>query len=393
MSYKILIVLVPPFDPNAGGVQRSTFKMSSYFKSQGHDTHVFSFANKGHVNQSVALLHVANTSGLHRSEKNHQHLIKVVEHIQPDIVINQRPYNHNISETLNSVKKKLDFFLIGCLRNTLFTVKLNIENYAGNQIHKPFLFLKRMKLVQNVLFQLHKYKHSKELKKILDLHDYFVLFGPPNIDELKYFVGVYKLDKVHLIPNSILHVEPSIPEKQKCILWLGRLSYGQKRADLILPFWKKIMHQLPDWKLDIVGDGNAYDDIKNQIERDNLPRVKMYGKQVPDEFYKRSSIYIMTSQNEGFPNTLIEAQSYAAIPVIFDSYPIGSWVLNNGQSGILIPAFDIDKMAESLINLAKDEQQQQKLMNKCLYNAKKFEINTIGSKWIKLFKSALNKNK
>jgi hypothetical protein len=57
MTYKILTVLTPSFDPNTGGVQMSTYKMSSYFKSQGHDTHVFSYQKNGHDKQDVAKLY------------------------------------------------------------------------------------------------------------------------------------------------------------------------------------------------------------------------------------------------------------------------------------------------------------------------------------------------
>jgi len=391
MSYKILIVLIPPFDPNAGGVQRSTFKMSSYFKEQGHDTHVFSFYNVGHAKQEVAQLHKANKDNAEKSNANHLQLQNLIENIQPDIVINQMPYEHSIGDTLKLAKNKIDFLLLSCLRNTLFTVKLNLDSYLKGVVPKPIQPLFNNKLGYQLLLQLHKVKHAKDLKRILDTYDYFVMFGPPNIYELKYFVGNYKLDKTHLIPNSILSVQPKVPKKEKRILWLSRLSYGQKRADLVLPFWKKVMQKLPDWELDIVGNGDAYEDIKQQIELQNIPRVTLYGKQVPDKYYKRAPIYIMTSKNEGFPNTLIEAQSFGCVPVVYDNYPICSWVVNNGESGILIPPFDVDKMAEEVINLAKDEKRQKKLMQAALDNANDFVLEKVGKKWVDFFDEVISK--
>jgi len=57
MIYKILIILTSPFDPNTQGVQISTYKMFSYFISQGHNTKVFFYQKNGHDKQDVAKLY------------------------------------------------------------------------------------------------------------------------------------------------------------------------------------------------------------------------------------------------------------------------------------------------------------------------------------------------
>ena len=48
--------------------------------------------------------------------------------------------------------------------------------------------------------------------------------------------------------------------------------------------------------------------------------------QSPD-YYRRSVIFCITSAFENFPNSLVEAQSYAAIPVVFNFYPVASWIV------------------------------------------------------------------
>ena len=134
---------------------------------------------------------------------------------------------------------------------------------------------------------------------------------------------------------------------------------------------------------------NDYDNLKKQIERKNIPRVTLYGKQVPYEYYQRSPIYIMTSENEGFPNTLIEAQSFRSIPVVYDNYPICSWAVKEGKSGVLIPPFKVNQMANEVINLAKNQARQSQLMQAALDNAREFEINKVGKKWVDFFNSQL----
>jgi glycosyltransferase involved in cell wall biosynthesis len=393
MPYKILITLTPSFDPNAGGVQRSTYKMSSEFKKNGHETHVFTFKNKGNKPQDVAKLHQASENRGPRNQKNIEQLKQLILDLKPDIVINQMPYEKEVGLGLQNVKKSCDFLLLCCLRNTLFSVILNVEPYINSIVPNPFNKLFHYYLGRKIFLYLHKRRHKKDLKFILDTYDYFVLFGPPNIDELKYFVGNYKLDKTYFIPNSILNVLDKVPKKEKRILWLSRVTYKQKRADLILPLWKKIMSKLPDWEFDIVGNGDAFDDLKSQIQQENIPRVNMYGKQVPYEYYERSPIYIMTSAYEGFPNTLIEAQSHGCIPIVYDTYPICSWVLKKGKTGVLIPPYDVDKMAEKVINLALDQNSQDKLMLSSLNNAREFHIENVGKKWLDFFRQNVGNSK
>jgi glycosyltransferase involved in cell wall biosynthesis len=148
---------------------------------------------------------------------------------------------------------------------------------------------------------------------------------------------------------------------------------------------------LPDWQFDVVGNGDAYDDLKQQIEKEQIPRITLHGKQKPDEFYRRSPIYIMTSAFEGFPNTLIEAQSYASIPVVYDNYPICSWAVKKGKSGVLIPPFKVNRMANEVIKLAKNQDRQNQLMQAALENAREFHIDNVGKQWIEFFNRKLDK--
>jgi len=389
MLYKILVILTKSFDPDAGGVQRSTFKMCGYFKKEGHQTHVFSYLDKGHASQDVATLHAAKQLGGHTTKENNLQLQQLLVSLKPDVVINQMPYENEIGKCLAEIRGKQNFLLLACLRNTLYSVRYNLEVYLKTVVPNSLQLVFNNAIGKKVVLEIHKSAHRRSLKNILDTYDYFVMFAPPNMKELSYFVGNYKLEKTHLIPNSILSVLPEVPLKEKRILWLSRLTYKQKRADLILPFWKKVLNELPDWQLDIVGDGDAFEDVKLQIEKENIPRVSMYGKQQPNEYYKRAPIYIMTSAFEGFPNTLIEAQSYACIPVVYDSYPVCSWVVKHGKAGILIPPFNINQMASEVIHIANNQTLQNKKMGLSLENAREFEINNVGKLWVDFFDKKL----
>jgi glycosyltransferase involved in cell wall biosynthesis len=60
-----------------------------------------------------------------------------------------------------------------------------------------------------------------------------------------------------------------------------------------------------------------------------LKRVNFEGYRNPQPFYKRASIFVMTSANEGFPMTLIEAQQNGCVPVVMNSFSALREIIQN----------------------------------------------------------------
>jgi glycosyltransferase involved in cell wall biosynthesis len=381
---KILFVLTSSFHPNKGGVQMTTCKLSRYFTENGHFVGVFSFAAGGHAEDLIDNFYHATNEGGVDCPENLGFLEAVVGGLRPDVIINQMPYEHSITKVL---KQSDDYLLIGCLRNTLYSVKLNLDSYVIQNIPRSLRPVLSNPVGKAMVLARHRRRHKRDLSRILENYNRFVMFGPPNLEELEYFVPGFDRSRVALIPNSIPQVSSEVPAKQKRILWLGRVERGQKRADLLPELWSLIHARLPDWELDVVGSGEFLDEVKTAVERRRLPRVLFHGRQVPDDFYKRSPIFMMTSAFEGFPNTLIEAQSYGAVPVIFDSYPIASWLVEDGVNGFLIPPFDVRSMADRIVTMASS-QTLESLGVSCLKNARRFEIAAVGRQWERLFKDA-----
>ena len=386
--YRIMIVLTPAFVPTAGGVQMSTSKMARWFCSVGHEVKVFSFATAGHEPPEYAEFAHAEKPGGSTLPANLANLVESVRGFRPDVVINQMPYEHEIGETL---LKEKDYLLLGCLRNTLYSVKGDLDGFINRAIPKFMRTSFRNPLGRTLLLNWHRRAHAADLRRILETYDYFVMFGPPNLEELEYFVPGYGREKIRLVPNSIPAVADSPPRKEKRILWLGRLSRAQKQAELIPEVWRRVCEQLPDWQLDVVGDGPDRAEIKRQVTESALPRVNFHGRQVPDDYYRRSAIFFMTSAFEGFPNTLVEAQSYAAIPVVFDSYPVASWIVDDGKSGFLIQPFDVEAMAESIVDLSSHTERA-RFAEHALESARRFDIDRVGEKWQELFETEVPKH-
>lgn len=387
---KVLFLIVQRFDINSGGVQMSTFKLASYFHKNGMDVGVYSFTTEGHYSPEFIDFEHADEKGLNFNAANNQKCLEMAERFQPDIIINQMPYDIKGS-LLTELKARQNTLLLGCLRGSFFAVKNNLDTYRTTLLPsfaQPFF---KHQLGYWMLLQIHKMKHGKDLKRILDTHDYYVLFGEPNRKEIQYFIGKYHDEKLAFIPNSIPSVLESVPVKEKRILWLSRVDYRQKHADLIVPLWKLIKDRLPEWEFDLVGGGGALEDIRKQVKEEKIERFNIYGKQKPDNYYSRSPIYLMTSSFEGFPNTLIEAQSFGSVPIVFDSYPMVREIVTPNDS-VLVETLNIQKMADEVVRLVENGELHQQMMGNSLVNARKFTIDKVGEIWTNFFQSKIQQN-
>lgn len=389
---KILFTMTPAFNPNAGGVQRTTFKLGKYFTEQGLDVAYFSTANTGHVEVLYGKLYFGQNEGGANNIENINYLAEILKTFQPDFVINQMPYDKHLREILYQNKEKENYILLGCLRNSLFNFKNNARDRMQQMVPKPVFKVLGNSLGVGLVQKRHQIKHAKDLRAIIDQHDKFILLAPPNRDELNYFVGDYKKEKVISIPNSIPNVVENIQDKEKIILHVGRFNIAQKRSDLLLSIWEKAHHYLADWEFVIVGDGEYKEQLALEIKTKKIPRVKLEGFQEPEPYYKKAAIFMMPSAYEGFPNTLIEAQSYGCVPFAFDSYAALSWIVNTDKDAFLSPAFDTEDMAQKIVELASNKTKLKIMQKSALDNAKKFTIEKVGSIWLNLFNKLSSSN-
>jgi len=396
---KVFFTFTPAFNPENGGVQKTTYKLGRYFTEKGCHVVYYSLAKEGHIEPSDGVLYHSSEEGKEDNPNNIKRLETVLNKEQPEYVINQMPYENPLRKCLKANKEKIGYWLLGCLRNSLFSVKSNLRTklywslpgWAFKLIdHPPGLQLVQLR---------HWLKHRSYLKAILNDHDRFVLLTLANHEELNHFVGNYKKEKVTTIPNSIPGVNPeTLDKKEKIILYVGRLKVKQKRVDLLADFWEKVYAYLPEWHFKIVGDGPYRSQLEEDINTKNLDRIQLEGYQDPTPYFERASIFVMFSGFEGFPNVLLEAQSYGVVPFAFNSYAALAHIVNHNRDAMLSKPFDTSDMANQILSVGQDPKQLEDMRYAAIQNAERFTINIVGQEWLKLFhqltggKDLVNKN-
>lgn len=237
---------------------------------------------------------------------------------------------------------------------------------------------------------------NKTLRCIKNI-DYFIPVSKELTDFYKKRIekkNKYKKKKTKCI--YIPHCLDNYPEnqadlKEKNIISVGRLAKEKGYLDLVEVF--KIVYQKhPDWKLNIVGDGEEKEIIKNKIQdyklENNIVLQGYKNKKELDEIYKKSSIYVMTSYTESFGLVLIEAESYGIPIMALDSAQGAKEIIQNGENGYLIHNRDLNEMAEKIINLIEDENLRNSLGKQGRILSQKYKKENVAKKWYDLLEEA-----
>ncbi len=141
----------------------------------------------------------------------------------------------------------------------------------------------------------------------------------------------------------------------------GRVR-AQKGTDVFVDAMCALLPRYPDFSAAIVGaitpDQTAFaDDLKARIEAAGLQsRIVILGE-LPiaevERWYQRLTIYAFTSRNEGFGLTLIEAMSVGAA-LVASRAGAAELVVENGNTGVLVPTGDADALTAALEPLMRD---------------------------------------
>lgn len=238
-------------------------------------------------------------------------------------------------------------------------------------------------------------KHVKELIAIKNRFIYkesskYIVLSKQYIPLFKKINQLTDDSKLQAISNPLSYpIQNNINfhEKKNQVLIVGRFSESEKRFLLALQCWKEFnkLTSKDQWELIIVGFGKDEEIYKKYVTENKLDNVTFVGKQNPLEYYKKASIFLMTSAFEGFPLTLTEAQQFGVVPIVMDSFPALHDIIINDYNGIIIANNNVKAMTSALIQLSKDKGKREVLAKNGLNYINQFSVTAIAKQWENLF--------
>lgn len=201
--------------------------------------------------------------------------------------------------------------------------------------------------------------------------------------------------RIYAIENPEQPIEQVNFNKEKMVLFCGRFENWSKRIDRLLRIWKLVQDRMPQWRLVLVGDGQDWQWLRQMAQEMSLQRVSFEGRRNDvEEYYRRASVVALTSETEGWPLALTEAQAQGCICVAFGCTSGVKEVLSpDGECGFIVPAFDEQKFADTLCTIAgMDEDALLRIRRNSVAKRLEYAPEIISEKWRLLFEELHNGN-
>jgi glycosyltransferase involved in cell wall biosynthesis len=182
--------------------------------------------------------------------------------------------------------------------------------------------------------------------------------------------GVRK-EKIHLVRNGVdlrpfddappsLRTIPS-DDYSPIVGLVGRLG-AEKGVDIFLRAAARVLVELPSARFVVVGEGPDREQLelllsKLQIEenvsllgrRDDMPSV-----------YASLDLMVSASRREGLPIAILEGMA-SSLPIIATAVGAVPTIIRNDNTGVLVPAEDVETLASEIVKLLANPAQRQRL--------------------------------
>ncbi len=184
-------------------------------------------------------------------------------------------------------------------------------------------------------------------------------FVQNNMQKNYYWKSIQK--KTFVLSNPVgdafINDSKKYSDEIKKIVSVGRLN-KQKNYDLLIDAIEIVAKEYPDISVDIWGIGEEESRLNRIIDNKNLSRfIALRGRtnNVKDVL-SASDLFIMTSNYEGMPNSLLEAMTYG-MPCISTDCPTGpSDLIENEKNGFLIKMNAKQELSDKIIELINNPQ-------------------------------------
>lgn len=249
-----------------------------------------------------------------------------------------------------------------------------------------FLLHKLFMLANYPLYKLRAKRNIvHRLKRLEENCDLLVLLSQAGIKKLisltKTKCNITSLNNP--LSYSFFATPEELNRKEKKVLIVCRMEEYTKKITLALRIWKELSdkYDISDWNLDIVGNGKDLDHYKYYVSKHNMQNVTFYGHQDPLPFYRRSSIFMMTSCCEGWGQTLTESMQLGCVPIAFDSYCAVRDIISDGDTGYLVRPSSIDIYIEKLYHLINNADIRLSMSIQGVEKSKQFKKEIIINQW------------
>lgn len=347
---------------NGGGAERVTVnlinKLSSNFDNL--DIHLLLLRKEGvFLSDLNAEINVTDLNSK-RTIYSFFKIIKFIKKEKPDYFVSSLNYLNVVSLIIKRITNTHTKFFV----TEHSTISQRLNNFSGLGVLVPFLMKKLYNSADHIICV------SEGIK--IDLLSTLKIRNE-KISVIYNFIDFEKINKLKALEVQHHFFKSGFP----VIISVGRLIY-EKNFDLLIDAFLEVRSKTK-CKLIILGEGPFKNILKNKISGSRFNEdIDLVGFQNnPYAWMNKADLFVLSSRTEGLPTVLIEAMAVGC-QVISTDCPSGPSEIISNTEGLLVKNLDIDDMVEK-INLCLESREKIK------YDLSKFNIDSISSKYLKLF--------
>lgn len=175
------------------------------------------------------------------------------------------------------------------------------------------------------------------------------------------------------------------PASLPTIVTAGRLA-KQKRFDVFMRAIAEVQRVRPV-KAKIFGEGPLRRELEQlaiNLRLESVATIEPFQENL-ETVYGNASVFVLTSDYEGFGNVLVEALAYG-LPVVSTDSPYGpAEILEGGRYGLLVPKGNPSRIAAAILSALPGGEQHSRLVAHARERARRFsapEVATEMHQWV-----------
>lgn len=357
---KNIIIFIPSV--NVGGVEKNFFLITNYLAKKLNKISVITINKniKKKLNQKVKLITPKKDRWVN-STRYIKYFISLILLIRSLI--------ENRNQIIFSFQANWYAIIIAKLFNIKIITRSNTAPQGwSNNIIKKKIYKYIIKSADEVIVNSNEFKNS--LKKYFNVNS-TCIYNPLDKSKLSSY-------------NFKRTVTKNSKKKILKLINIGRFT-NQKNQILLLKSINYLKGKIPI-KLLIIGWGENYLLLKEFIKKNHLDEYVTLKNNVhnPYKYLTKSDVFILSSNYEGLPNVLLEAQFFQKI-ILSTKCPTGpKEILLNGKAGIFFKMNDYKDLSKKIFYVYNNKNKLKKLTKIGFKNLYRFDQQKNLEKYLKV---------
>ena len=157
--------------------------------------------------------------------------------------------------------------------------------------------------------------------------------------------------------------------------------------------FSQVRRHIPNAKMSVAGSGPERDALLSLAKglgiTDGVRFVGSLNREQMAELYRSASVVINPSRVDNMPNSVLEAMA-AGAPVVSTNVGGVPFILQDGVTGLLVPAGDYAAMADAVARVLRDPQCANRLREAALSVVQRYSWLQVKRRWIDMYSMALS---